>query len=241
MSENTIPELPELQNGKEYKIFSGGEEYSLKIGKSKGTSYVTFILKQVSDTSETYDIGEYTLHKLLDLNKAFWLYESVLDALKEIQSACDKKTPSVIVNKNGTILLIITIENYLSVDEVKFQLIKKTVVPPPEEENEGILDGSVNVSSTAPIDPKMMNKINEIKSEISQLRGEINLLKISIDSKDDKIYQRHLQLLEKIRNREENKKTIDNKDLIIDKLNKRIEVLENINKLFEEFMNKEKK
>lgn len=232
---NTISELPVLTNQKEYKIHYSGEEYSIKIGKNN--NYLTIIVKSTNDTSNSYQIGEYTLHKLLDLSKVFWSFDSISDALKEIQESANKTIPTLSSNKSDELFLNLSIESYLSVDEIKFKLTKKFVIH--EEENE-VAEGEVENGVSSVEDQKLKKKINEMKLEISELRKEMNMIKIRIDSQDDKIYEKHRQLLVKLRNESDNKKTIEDKEKIINDLMKRIEKMEEINKKFEGFMKKEK-
>ena len=229
-SKNIITNIPTLTKiTKEYKVKYSNEEYSLKLGKTSATGFMIIIFKGVKDESNVYNIVEYCLNDLLDLDKSFWKYDSVDEIIKEVQEAFNQKLPIISVNKQGNFCVEVTMETYRSIDNIKFTLEKKYLEEAtPSRKN----------SEAAPMDDSMVKEFNQMKSEITKLRGEVNLLKVTIENKENALYEKQKILEEKLKNEQKTKGVINEKDDIISKLVKRVEVLEEMNKKFEAFMNK---
>ena len=230
-SKNIINQIPTLTKiTKEYKIKYSNDEYNLKLGKTSATGFMIIILKGVKDESNIYHIVEYCLNDLLDLDRTFWKYDSVDEIIKEIQQAFNEKLPTINVNKQGNFCVEFTMESYRSIDNIKFTLEKKFL----EKE---IISSRKNSEATV-VDESLMKEFNQMKNEISKLRGEVNLLKVTIENKENALFEKQKLLEEKLKNEQNNKNVINEKDDIINKLIKRVETLEEMNKKFETFMNK---
>lgn len=233
---NIISQLPNLTNNtKEYKIKYSNEDYNVKIGKTSATGFMIIIAKPINDNSNCYNIGEYSLNDLLDLSKVFWTFDSINEVIKEIQTICNNKVPILSTNKYGDLCLNLVFETYRSIDDISFKLTKKYVeqlVTAPEQK-----DSKENIKIA---NDTLLNDFNQLKKEVSNLRGEINLLKISLESKEEILIQKQKQFEEKIIRENMNKNTNNEKDEIIEKLIKRVEQLEQQNKKYEELLNKKK-
>ena len=230
-SKNIINQIPTLTKiTKEYKVKYSNEEYSLKLGKTSATGFMIIILKGVKDDSNIYHIVEFCLNDLLDIDKTFWKYDNVDEIIKEVQEAFNEKLPVISVNKQGNFCVEFVMESYRSIDNIKFTLEKKFL----EKE---IISSRKNSEATV-VDESLMKEFNQMKNEISKLRGEVNLLKVTIENKENALYEKQKILEEKLKNEQKNKEIINGKDDIISKLVKRVEVLEEMNKKFESFMNK---
>lgn len=230
---NVILQIPPLANNtKEYKIKFQNEEYSVKIGKTAATYFMIIIAKPVNDNSNCYNIAEYCINDLLDLNKAFWVYDSVDEVLKEVHAICNKTPPTLCLNKNGDLCLDFVFETYRSIDNIRFTLTKKYV-----EQGGGNIMGDMSGGRGA-VNEQVMKEFDNLKNEVSKLRGEINLLKITLEAKEDSLNEKQRLFEEKMLQEKEDEKTINEKDEKIEQLIKRIESLEKQGKKYEEFMNK---
>ena len=234
-SKKTIIQLPRLTNNtKDYKIKDSSEEYDVKVGKAKATGFFIIIAKSSKEEPNCYHIGEYCLNDLLDLNKAFWVYDSVDEVLKEVQDNCNKKMPSITSNKKGELYLNIVIETYRSIDEINFPLTKKYIEEPKKMNHKE--DDSY--SNNAHMSESMMKEFNDMKNEINKLRGEINLLKINLEAKDEIIAEKQRIIEEKMMKEKMKDDNNNDKDQRYESLMKRVDAIEAMGKKFEEFMQK---
>ena len=221
-----IPHLPTITSSslKEYTLKTSSYEYSLKIGKTSATGFMIFILKSPNDEKNCYHISEYCLNDLLDLSKTFWIYDSINDAIKDIEESCIKKTPIVSKNKNGELCLEINFETYRNIDDIKFVLTKKYV------------DDNVVNDSEKNDDEIFKKSLDLMKNEIKNLKNEIDNLKNILENNEQNFNEKCKLIEEKISKEKKDINTIKEKDDVINKLIKRIETLENNGKKFEEFM-----
>ncbi len=234
-SKTTIIQLPRLTNNtKDYKIKDSTVEYDVKVGKTKATGFFIIIAKSSKEESNCYHIGEFCLNDLLDLNKAFWIYDSVDEVLKEVHDNCNKKKPSITSNKKGELYFNIVIETYRSIDEINFPLIKKYIEEPKKINN----NEDDSYSNKTYMNESMIKEFKDMKNEINKLRGEINLLKINLEAKDEIIAEKQRIIEEKIMKEKMVDGNNNDKDEKQESLMKRVEAIEAMGKKFEEFMQK---
>ena len=84
----------------------------------------------------------------------------------------------------------------------------------------------------------MIKEFKDMKNEINKLRGEINLLKINLEAKDEIIAEKQRIIEEKIMKEKMVDGNNNDKDEKYESLMKRVEAIEAMGKKFEEFMQK---